>query len=125
MRFLEAEATEPKLSSGNVAKVKVVEEQERHFDNEDHLRYTVDLDTFYRRPYINRKQWLSHHYNPRTINIFSRRGDTRCDLTLDVGESYIVVGSMGVYDLVQRFDDLTREEKLWLRELALTPPKFD
>ncbi|RCN29384.1 hypothetical protein ANCCAN_24857 [Ancylostoma caninum] len=40
-------------------------------------------------------------------------------------ESYIVVGSMGVYEIVQRYDDLTRDELLWLRKLAYAPRKFD
>ncbi|RCN29385.1 hypothetical protein ANCCAN_24858, partial [Ancylostoma caninum] len=61
---------------------------------------------------------LSHHYSSRTINIFSRRCDTHCDLRLDIDESYVVVGSMGVYEIVQRYDDLTLKEKWWLRKLA-------
>ncbi|KAL6731562.1 hypothetical protein Aduo_002413 [Ancylostoma duodenale] len=98
----------------SVAVVKVEDEEERHFENEDHRRYTVQLETFFFYP----KQRLRYAYYPRTINIYKRRGEKYCDVELYIGESYVVVGSMGVYDFVQRYDDLEVLEKWWLRKLA-------
>ncbi|KAL6723282.1 hypothetical protein Aduo_018303 [Ancylostoma duodenale] len=63
-------------------------------------------------------QWLPYYDNLETITIPHGDDVAHCDVTLQPGQIYVVVGYDGKYEFVRKYWDLTNEEKQWLINLA-------
>ncbi|EYC03775.1 hypothetical protein Y032_0091g2418 [Ancylostoma ceylanicum] len=78
----------------------------------DHTGYSVKLEKWYRAPYVLPGIWTTSFYIPQNIKI-----PKGCGVTLQSGESYILIGYKHEHYVVRGTKALREDENKWLNNL--------